>query len=425
MNEEAPANSTKPPCRREDALAVLQRLRASGHIAYFAGGCVRDELLGITPKDFDVATDAPPNRVRELFSNTQAVGAAFGVILVRHGASVVEVATFRSDGAYLDGRRPSEVKFTTAQEDAKRRDFTINGLFLDPVANTVIDYVGGQEDLKSRILRAIGDPAARFAEDHLRLLRAMRFAARFDLRIDPNTATAIQSLATNLKSISPERIAEELRLMLSPASRNIAWDLLNRFGLTEVVFRFAPPPTAPNYPIFTHLGSDPAPLGLALAGMTLSRQTDVLAGIQSAEAKHVTRALRQALRFSNDEADDLALSLHGLAMVLTDPPPGVATTKRFLARSTATLSRRLIRAIASAGLLHDRIEPLDRTLDELSKTDFAPPPFVTGDDLVAGGLLPGKLFKRVLDETYDAQLEDRLTSKEQAMAFALQLASKK
>src|SRR3954465_6676812 len=145
----------KPRCERADAEAVVRRLRGSGHEAYFAGGCVRDLLLGLEPKDWDVATDAPPNRVRELFSKTQAVGAAFGVILVRHGKSVVEVATFRSDGAYLDGRRPSEVHFTNAEEDAKRRDFTINGLFLDPVNQQVIDYVGGREDLKSRTLRAI------------------------------------------------------------------------------------------------------------------------------------------------------------------------------------------------------------------------------------------------------------------------------
>src|SRR5204863_2724342 len=153
---------------REDAITILRRLRDAGHVAYFAGGCVRDQLLGLTPKDYDVATDAPPPRVRQLFNNTQAVGAAFGVILVRHGRSQIEVATFRAEGAYLDGRRPSEVTFTTAEQDARRRDFTINGLFYDPVEDKVIDYVGGQRDLEHRWLRAIGDPDRRFAEDHLR-----------------------------------------------------------------------------------------------------------------------------------------------------------------------------------------------------------------------------------------------------------------
>ena len=235
-----PANegSNQPPCRREDALAVLTRLRQAGHIAYFAGGCVRDELLGLTPKDYDIATDAPPDRVRQLFSNTQAVGAAFGVILVRHKKSVVEVATFRTDGKYLDGRHPEAVTFTTAEEDAKRRDFTINGLFLDPVENRVIDYVGGQQDLKNKILRAIGNPNHRFEEDHLRLLRAVRFAARFQLEIEETTARAIAAHADHLKRISPERIGEELRLMLTATTRDRAWQMLHRFRLDDVVFRY-------------------------------------------------------------------------------------------------------------------------------------------------------------------------------------------
>src|SRR4051794_32585460 len=157
----------KPRCDRADATAIVKRLREQGHVAYFAGGCVRDLLLGLEPKDWDVATDAPPARVRELFSKTEAVGAAVGGVLVRHGKSVVEVATFRSEGAYLDGRRPAEVRFTTAEEDAQRRDFTINGLFLDPLEqDRVIDFVGGQEDLAARRLRAIGDAESRFAEDH-------------------------------------------------------------------------------------------------------------------------------------------------------------------------------------------------------------------------------------------------------------------
>ena len=190
----------KQPCRREDAARVVEELRAGGHVAYFAGGCVRDMLLGLEPKDFDVATDAPPERVRKLFRNSQAVGAAFGVILVRTGGSSVEVATFRSDGAYLDGRHPEHVRFTTAEEDARRRDFTINGLFFDPISGDVIDYVGGREDLAARWIRAIGEPGARFAEDHLRMLRAIRFAARFDFAIEANTAAAICSGSTSFFS---------------------------------------------------------------------------------------------------------------------------------------------------------------------------------------------------------------------------------
>src|SRR3954452_11273316 len=214
-----PTGSPRPPSRREDAEAVVRRLRDAGHVAYFAGGCVRDELLGLTPKDYDVATDAPPTRVRQLFNNTQAVGAAFGVILVRRGGSQIEVATFRAEGAYLDGRRPSEVTFTTAEQDAQRRDFTINGLFHDPIEHKVIDYVGGQEDLRAKTLRAIGEPNHRFEEDHLRLLRAVRFAARFELTIDSVTADAIRRHAQHLQRITPERNAEELRLMLTSQTR--------------------------------------------------------------------------------------------------------------------------------------------------------------------------------------------------------------
>src|SRR6476620_11862710 len=162
-----PPTSNKPKSFREDAVAIVRRLRDAGHGAYFAGGCVRDALLGLTPKDYDVATDAPPARVRELFPRTQAVGAAFGVILVRQGRSQIEVATFRSDGKYVDGRRPEDVVFTNAEEDAKRRDFTINGLFFDPVEERVIDFVGGQEALRNSVLRAIGEPNHRFEEDHL------------------------------------------------------------------------------------------------------------------------------------------------------------------------------------------------------------------------------------------------------------------
>ncbi|MGE5610237.1 MAG: CCA tRNA nucleotidyltransferase, partial [Bacillota bacterium] len=272
---EAPEIRNKPACKREDAAAVLRRLREAGHVAYFAGGCVRDVLLGLEPKDYDVATDAPPKRVRQLFTNTQAVGAAFGVILVRHGRSVVEVATFRSDEQYVDGRRPSGVRFTTAEEDAQRRDFTINGLFMDPLEkDRVIDYVGGLEDLKIKRLRAIGDPAKRFAEDHLRLLRAVRFAARFGLEIEGSTAAAILRDAPLLKRISPERIADELRLMLTPPTRGHAWEMLWHFRLVEVVYRFLPMgsgiPFDPRRSIFLTLGAGRGiSFGLALAAGTL------------------------------------------------------------------------------------------------------------------------------------------------------------
>ena len=430
MTEPNPPSSFKPPCERDDALAVLKRLREAGHVAYFAGGCVRDELMGLQPKDYDVATDAPPDRVRELFTNTQAVGAAFGVILVRHRRSVVEVATFRTDVSYEDGRRPTAVKFTTAEEDAKRRDFTINGLFLDPIENRVIDYVGGREDIREKVLRAIGNPDERFIEDHLRLLRAVRFAARFELQIELATARAINRHASQLARISPERIAEELRHMfaLPEQGADWAWHALRcEFpGLSDVIFRFlGPPPDVAmrinSTGVFTGFPAhDPWPFGLSLAAITLEwammqvRTADVAAFFDRAWIQRMTRAARQSLRISNDELDQMAGALEGVGILLRDPDPRVAVLKRFLARPTAALSRKLLnRLVCHVGV--DRVRRLNDALDQLSQGDFAPPPLLAGDDLVARGLAPGPAFKRALDFVYDEQLEGRVTTREQAL----------
>src|SRR5882724_1703414 len=313
--ETPPPSSNKPRSFREDAEAVVRRLRDAGHVAYFAGGCVRDLLLGLEPKDYDVATDAVPQIVRSLFRNTQAVGQAFGVILVRLGRSVIEVATFRSDGQYVDGRRPSEVRFTTAQEDAQRRDFTINGLFLDPLdGDRVIDYVGGQEDLAARRLRAIGDPAARFGEDHLRLLRAVRFAARFGLEIAPATAMAIESRAGLLKGISPERIAIELREMLCPPTRSAAWLLLWQFKLIHVVLRFVPlrenVQINPSKSVFlaTAPGAEIS-FGTALAAGVIDAELqqgapDLIVLLQKNEVDRMAKAVDKALKLSNGEFNE-------------------------------------------------------------------------------------------------------------------------
>ena len=424
----------RPPCERGDAEAVVRRLREKGHVAYFAGGCVRDLLLGLEPKDWDVATDAPPARVRELFSKTDAVGAAFGVILVRHGKSVVEVATFRSEGSYLDGRRPSEVRFTTAQEDAQRRDFTINGLFLDPLEDDrVIDFVGGQEDLAARRLRAIGDPSARFAEDHLRLLRAVRFAARFGLEIAPSTAMAIEQHAGLLKGISPERIAEELRLMLIPPTRSVAWLLLWKFKLIHVVLRFLPlkDSLAINPSKSAFLATAPGAqisFGLALASAVLDvelhQENQVLAIVEKKNVNRIAKAVDKALKLSNVEFDEMEQSLAGLAMVLGDAPT-LAQLKRFLARPTSGASRHLIDALERVGFYESNIGTLKKRIDELNGVDVAPPPLITGDDLTARGLNPGPKFKRILDEVYDVQLEDRVKTKQEAMELAMKIAAKR
>ena len=409
---------------------MLRRLRESGHVAYFAGGCVRDLLLGIEPKDYDVATDAPPPRVRELFKNTQAVGAAFGVILVRRGRSQIEVATFRTEAGYQDGRHPSQVRFTTAEEDARRRDFTMNGLFLDPLTDQVIDYVGGRADLKAGRIRAIGDPVSRFDEDSLRLLRAVRFSARFGFAIEPATAAAIVAHAPQLKRISPERIAEELRIMLTPATRTAAWRMLWELKLIDTIYRFlkfsrrAPAQEQPI--LFDHVApGEPIPFGLALAAGALCYRArsdadlgDIRALLFKPQVHAAVHAMRQALRISNDESEQMRGTLAGLGPLLADEPPGVAAMKRFLAEPTAAPSRKLMEALAAAGIQRQRIETLRTELASLEQTDFAPPPLIDGEALKQLGLQPGPMFKRILNEVYDAQLEGRVSTREQALALA-------
>ena len=457
-----PPSPWAPPAKandRADALAVLRRLREAGHVAYFAGGCVRDLLLGREPKDWDVATDAPPPRVRELFTHTQAVGAAFGVILVRHRRSQVEVATFRSDGRYVDGRRPEGVTFTTAEEDAERRDFTINGLFLDPLdivdaaadgsgvyvattsavgsAGRVIDFVGGQADLTARLVRAIGQPDRRFEEDHLRLLRAVRFAARLGFAIEPATAAAIRAHAPALARISPERIADELRTMLPPPTRTEAWRQLNELRLTSVLFRFVDVPPGdldgarPGDTFFSKLApGEPVPFPLALAAAAVQwvwcatpAGFDVRRCFEKGTVTRLVGGFRRALRLGKDECEAIDGVLQGLHPLTADAPPGVAALKRFLARPTADLSRKLLAAMAAGGELDaTRAADVEAKLTELKRTDYAPPPLVTGDDLTAAGLRPGPAFKRMLEAAYDAQLEGRATTREEAMAVARRLA---
>jgi poly(A) polymerase len=217
------------------AREVAQRLRGQGHIAYFAGGCVRDMVRDLPAKDFDIATDATPDIVQKIFPHTYAVGAHFGVVVVVENGFNFEVATFRSDGAYLDHRHPVDVRFASPEEDAKRRDFTINGMFFDPEKDEVIDFVGGRADLEAKLVRAIGDPAARFAEDRLRMLRAVRFATVLDYKIDNRTWDALVASAASINEISAERIREELvKIFLSP-NRVRGWDLLDRSGLMRTI----------------------------------------------------------------------------------------------------------------------------------------------------------------------------------------------
>ncbi len=413
----------QPVCRREDATSIVHALRKAGHVAYFAGGCVRDQLLGIEPKDFDVATDAPPARVRELFPKTQAVGQAFGVILVRLGLSVIEVATFRSDGVYPDGRRPDSIEFATPQQDARRRDFTINGLFFDPIENTVIDFVGGQTDLQAKLLRCIGDPAQRFAEDYLRMLRAARFAARFDLTIEPTTIRAIHVSAAKLARISPERIADELRAMLEPPTRAAAARWLDTLSLLPVLFRGFE--LARPVAIDSIAGLSPANVHfpLALASLAIDALHPAGRSIFETLAAHarkkIVAAMRNNLKLSNDETAALTTALEVVELI--QHSPAEAQLKRFMARPFAAGAFALAAAIAGQDIEVTRIAGLLARVEPIAKTDFAPTPLVNGDDLVAAGHRPGPSFGPVLDRVYDLQLEGMIHSREQAMKVAAEM----
>ncbi len=431
---------------RQHAESIIRTLRENGHVAYLAGGCVRDLILGHEPKDYDVATDAPPERVKKLFKRTQAVGQNFGVVIVRSGDDVVEVATFRSDGDYDDGRRPSSVSFTTAEHDARRRDFTINGLFLDIhvdgsgddiLSETVVDYVGGQEDIRLRIIRAIGRAEDRFAEDHLRMLRAVRFAARFGFAIEENTSRAIQSNAHKLARISPERIGDELRRMLASDSRAVARDLLSELGLLSVIFRHVPHGTlqstmtaSPAHSVDSllaklsprNVGDEDGglPLGLSLAAVWLDQQEDIPAALNEASIHAAARGLRQTLRLSNDEFDAFVGTV-SFAPLLNEEP-SVARLKRFLACAHADSALRLLSELRLDGSIEMTRRKLVERLVELKReNDFAPMPLITGLDLIGRGHTPGPMFKRVLDSAYDAQLEHRVASKDEALTLAEEL----
>lgn len=399
----------------------MQALQRAGHIAYFAGGCVRDMLWNLTPKDYDVATDAPPQRVRELFPRSQGVGQAFGVVLVRFGQSIIEVATFRADGSYSDGRRPDDVRFATPQEDAQRRDFTINGLFFDPLADRVIDFVAGQPDLNARVLRAIGDPARRFAEDYLRMLRAVRFTSRFELKLDESTALAIRQNAHKLPRIAPERICDELRasFQVAPPARCVA--MLDGLGLTPILlrgtasqFESAPArPLLPNVP-----GSEFVLALIAMLVETLLAGGESLAAIFARGRTHeLVQQLRLLLRLSNDETSQ-AHTILSAGELIVGQPPSVSTIKRFIAQPAGPLGIRFLQLLQAAGMNASQIAGLLQVIASFPPDQIAPEPLLDGSDLQQAGYVPGPAFKHVLDEVYNAQLESRIATEKQAMDLA-------
>ena len=425
----------------QDAAAeIVTRLRAAGYLAYFVGGCVRDLLLGRQPKDFDVATSAPPDQVLTLFEKTFAVGAHFGVVLVCSGEIVTEVATFRSDGAYSDGRRPDAVQFSASpEEDVKRRDFTINGMMLDPVDNSVLDFVGGKKDLDAGLIRAIGDPVERFTEDKLRLLRGVRFAARFAFELEPSTARAMEQLAPAVDQVSRERVREELTRMLTEGHARRAFELLDATGLLAQVLPEVvkmkgvaqPPQYHPEGDVWVHtlllLDGLPAGCPMALAWAALLHDVGKPATFRVAPDRirfdgHVDVGVRIAeeicrrLRFPNYETEQI-LSLIANHMRFADVQKmKESTLKRFfrLQHFDQHLALHRLDCLASHGSL-ELYDFARQRFETLPEEQVRPHLLLSGKDLIEAGYRPGPQFSKMLALAEDAQLEGVVHTREQAL----------
>lgn len=422
------------------AQEIVARLREHGHLAYFAGGCVRDIARGEKPKDFDIATDATPDAVQKIFARTYAVGAHFGVIVVLENDFQFEVATFRSDDAYVDGRRPTAVHFSSPEEDAKRRDFTINGMFFDPEKNEVIDFVGGRADLAAKLVRAIGDPAQRFAEDRLRMLRAVRFATVLDFKIDNRTWEALVSNALSITEISAERIREELvRIFLSP-NRVGGWDLLDESGLLRVILPEIEPMKGCKQPeqfhpegdVFQHtrimLQMLPERVSVPLVFSVLfhdvakpsTSSVDETGRIRfnghDRIGAEMTEQIMERLRFSRAEID-ATVEMVRQHMVFKDVPRmRVAKLKRFMARPTFDEELELHRVDCASS--HGMMENYDFLLqkrEEFANEPIIPPPLVRGEDLIALGMKPGPKFGEILEAVETRQLEGAFRTREEAL----------
>jgi tRNA nucleotidyltransferase/poly(A) polymerase len=410
------AAATSP---REAALSIVRHLRASGQVALFAGGCVRDELLGREPDDYDVVTTATPEVIANLFrGRTSHVGAHFGVVIVRERGVMVEVATFRTDGSYTDRRRPDAVTFSTPEQDARRRDFTVNALFLDPLGTPnlprargeVIDHVGGIEDLRARLIRAVGDPHSRLAEDHLRALRAARLAAKLSFEVEPATAAAIRMHAGELSGVSRERIGEEVRMMLSHPSRAIAAGLMRELALEEPALHRVSPGGS-GFPLLAGL----APSASLLAALP-AYAIDLVAAPTAAGAAEVTAAWRTALCLSNEEQAAIRHCLASLEVLEG------GFLEMAVAPQKSTAQKWMFPEALAIACLRDAVrgETLRRRLRELEAHagGIHAPPLIDGDELIRAGLKPGPAFKKLLEAIYDAQLEGRISTINEALAMA-------
>ena len=407
---------------REFALEITQKLQNAGYQALWAGGCVRDQLLNRQPKDYDVATSARPEQVRELFGHkrTLAIGASFGVITVLgpKSAGPIEVATFRRDAGYSDGRRPDAVEFTDSREDALRRDFTINGVFLDPVTGKIYDYVGGQQDLENEIVRAIGNPHERINEDKLRMLRAVRFAATFEFELDRDTIAAVQQHAHEIRIVSGERIGAEMRRMLAHPKRAIAAKLLRESGLLDKILVHG-----------ERIYESEEQWQFILSALERLAGQDFVCGCSILVSHwHQTQTigtLAGQWKLSNAERDSIGWVLEHLgAFVIADRLPWSSIqpllihpdAQRCIDVDEALIfATRSVHGLGGIGFCRERMSWPTEKLD--------PRPFIDGNDLKKLGLRDGRLFGRILQTIRAEQLDDKIKTRDQAIKRAGALAA--
>lgn len=429
-----------PPPARRAAEAVIRRLRECGHEAYLVGGCVRDELLGRTPPDYDVSTSARPETVMSLFPRTVPVGVQFGVVIVVTQDAPVEVATFRSDEAYVDGRRPSGVRFTGAREDAERRDFTMNGLFMDPFTGEVLDFVGGRADLEARVVRAIGDPRARFREDRLRLLRAVRFAATVPARIEPATWDAVREMAPAIREVSWERIRVELTKVLVSGRAAHGFRLLRDAGLLAPIVPEIeamagveqPPEFHPEGDVLVHtllalehfdaLPERDAGLGLAVLlhdvgkPRTFERADRIRFNGHDRVGAAMADDMLRRLRYPNATVEEVVELVARHMAFVQIREWREAKLRRFLGDPLAPrhLALHRIDCLAAHGRLDTYRWCVDRRR-EFAEERPRPPRLLTGHDLLAAGFAPGPFVGKVLAAVDDERLEGRLSTREEAL----------
>ena len=435
-------DSNLSSARETLALDIIRQLRGDDYQAYLVGGCVRDRLLGISPKDFDISTDALPDEIIRFFPQAQLVGAHFGVIVVQRGAGIhVEVATFRSEGGYADGRRPDDVHFVKDPAlDVQRRDFTINGLMEDPLTGKIFDFVGGQTDLNGKIVRAIGNPDLRFQEDYLRMLRAVRFAARLDFVIETATLAGIRKQAHCICKTSAERIRDEITRILTEGNARYGLELLDRCGLLQYVLPEVkafqgvaqPPEYHPEGDVWTHvlimLGELQHPSPTLALGVLLHdvgkpptfRVADRIRFDGHAEVgAEMTRKLLSGLKFSNEDIERVT-SLVANHMRFKDVlQMRLSTLKRFLSlpHFDEHLELHRLDCLASNGYT-DSYDYIRAKLAELGAADLHPPRLLTGRDLIEAGFTPGPGFGHALEAVATAQLEGEVHTREQALGLA-------